>query len=68
MNASERTVIIARGIYYWAYLQNLRGDDDSSLAKSIWALWHKWCKENPKYVEFVREEQTALFDKVNSFE
>lgn len=63
-NASHKTMIIAQGISLWADCQDMPGD---KLAGS-WPdrKWKDWANRFPQYVEFVKAEQFALFDRVNA--
>jgi hypothetical protein len=60
----HRTAVIAHGIAIWAECQNVAGD---KLAGS-WPdrKWKDWANRFPQYVDFVKAEQFALFDRVNA--
>lgn len=64
MNTSKLTIIIAQGIYLYAHVQDLPGNlvKDSSEEKA----WLAWCAMNPKYVQYVKDEQSQLFDRLLS--
>lgn len=66
MNNSQRTAVIAHGLYLWAQVQNLPGSDARNELHPVTALWIKWTETWPQWVPFVKEEQFNLFDRVNS--
>lgn len=62
MNNSRRTAIIARGIGLWAQVQDQPADSYNDAHKD----WRRWENHYPEFVEFVKAEQFALFDRVNA--
>jgi hypothetical protein len=65
MNASQRTVVIARGIKLFAELQNM---NDAAAIGSV--EQHKWNAFRATYpldtVKFVMQQQADLFDRINA--
>ncbi len=67
MNSSRKTTIIAEGIFLWAQVQNLKGDDDSDSALAFRRGWELFEQAYPhEVIEFVQKEQFNLFDRVNA--
>ena len=66
MNNSQRTAVIAHGIYLWARVQNLPGSEARDATNPQVRAWSEWARVYPRYVPFVKEEQFALFDRVNT--
>ena len=63
MNTSQKTRLIAQGIYLWASVQDSPMDTKES---PIWKAWNAWMELNPQWVDFVKMEQFDLFDRVNA--
>lgn len=66
MNASHKTRLIAKGLYYLAIVQDMPINDDSSEARVARWQWREWQRKYPQWVDFVTEEQIRLFDRINS--
>jgi hypothetical protein len=64
MNCSERTTIIAEGIYLFARVMN--ESLDGPIMTEPTKAWHAWVEKHPSYADFVRREQARLFDRVNA--
>lgn len=64
MNNSRRTKIIAEGVALWAAVQDMPGNEVRG-SKPLKA-WEEWRATFPEFVEFVEQEQFALFDRVNA--
>lgn len=64
MNNSHRTTIIARGLALWAEVQDMPGDK----VEGSWPArkFADWSNRYPQFVDFVKAEQFALFDRVNA--
>jgi len=66
MNNSRRTTIICNGICLWARVIDqpvlAQTDDERDNVEN----WEKWAETWPMFVEFVKAEQFALFDRVNA--
>lgn len=65
MNNSDRTTIIAHGIHLWARVQNLTISENGP-SHPFARAFSEWARAYPDYVEFVKREQFALFDRVNA--
>ncbi len=66
MNASALTVHVARGIAAWAAVLDLYEGERSHQANERRAAWDEWRRDWPTMVDFVKAEQSALFDRVNA--
>lgn len=66
MNASRKTVIIARGIALYAAFQDQPAIALTTEEKETAQAWEDWQLTWPLYSRFVCDEQFALFDKVNA--
>lgn len=64
MNTSKLTEVIARGIYLYSVIQDMPGNMvEGSKAKQV---WDDWCYLYPQYVQYVKDEQSQLFDRLLS--
>ncbi len=67
MNTSSKTRDMARGIYFWACLQDLplaQAEDPNQIERKAWNEWAR--AHNEIEIAFVQAEQFALFDRVNA--
>lgn len=67
MNNSSRTRDMARGIYFWACLQDLpmaQAEDPNQIERKAWNDWAR--AHNQNEIAFVQREQFNLFDRVNA--
>lgn len=64
INSSELTTVVAEGIFLWAKVQNAPASQvRGSLMEKDWKDFEEsW----PEWVDLVKKEQFALFDKVNN--
>ena len=65
MNTSRKTAIIADGIAKYAAVMDLPGSAwVSDTPEGI--AWFEWEMAYPQWVEFVKREQSELFDRINA--
>jgi len=63
MNNSQLTTEIAHGLYLWALVQNLSDADMDACSQKLRLDWTVWASRNLRFVEAVKREQFALFDR-----
>jgi hypothetical protein len=62
MNASQKSVILARGVYFRALYQNLATDDQTPEAEVIRAQWRRWADEYQQLHDEVCRIQNDIFE------
>jgi len=65
MNNSQRTRDMARGIYFWACLQDMPLDNKSSIEYKAWKQWEN--DHTKREIDFVQRQQFELFDICNGW-
>ncbi len=65
VSTSEMTTIVAKGILLYARAQNMTAV--VYIGSEAEREWKSWCATYPEWENFIRKEQTALFDKVNNY-
>lgn len=66
MNNSYRTRIIAQGIALYAVVMDNPAIATTLSQRTSRDDWTVWQEDYPQFVEFVKREQFALFDRINA--
>jgi hypothetical protein len=63
INTSKRTVIVARGIYLWAQIQDY---PEGAAPQGLYDTWNEYYRAHPLEADMATKEQYDLFDRVNA--